>query len=196
MKRKLLSRIKRRALFLALPFILLGLPLGGYVLFTRATGNFHEVVKDEVYRSGQLNESMIAHKVEELGIRSLLNLRGRNRGKDWYDGEVAFCEKLGIQHYDIPLSAGQEVSSKRMAEIVNILKTAPKPLLIHCKDGADRAAFASALYHLVIAGKSPQEADRELTIWYGHVPMLTPHVAAMDRSFWSYARNRDLKDAP
>jgi protein tyrosine/serine phosphatase len=74
-----------------------------------------------------------------------------------------------------------------MNEIVVILKTLPTPLLIHCKDGADRTALIAALYHLAIEGKPPLEADSELTMWYGHIPLITPHVAAMDRSFWLYA---------
>jgi len=24
-------------------------------------------------------------------------------------------------------------------------------------------------------------------MWYGHIPFITPRVAAMDRSFWNYA---------
>lgn len=175
-------------LALAASILLIGLPLGGYVLFERATGNFHEVVAGEVYRSGQLNPDELGDKTVKFGIRSVLNLRGRNIGKDWYDAEIAFCETNGLTHYDVPLSAGKDVSAKRMDQIVSILKTAPKPLLVHCKSGADRAAFGSALYQYAIEGKSADESDNELTMWYGHVPFITPHVAAMDRSFVLYTR--------
>jgi protein tyrosine/serine phosphatase len=167
--------------------LLIGLPIGSYALFTKATGNFHEVAKGEVYRSAQLSPGELDDKVAALGIKSVLNLRGKNRGKDWYDEEVSFCESKGIRHYDAPISAGKDVSQKRMDEIVAILKSAPKPLLIHCMNGADRAAFGAALYHLAVEGKPPAEADDELTMWYGHIPFITPHVAAMDRSFWAYA---------
>jgi protein tyrosine/serine phosphatase len=176
-----------RVFILVTSLLLLLLSLGSYALFTRVTGNFHEVVKGSIYRSGQLNCVELAEKTSKLGIRSVLNLRGRNLGKDWYDEEVAFCVRNGIRHEDIQLSSGRELSLKQMNEIVVILKTLPAPLLIHCKDGADRTALVAALYHLAIEEKSPLEADKELTMWYGHIPFITPHVAAMDRSFWSYA---------
>jgi protein tyrosine/serine phosphatase len=174
---------------IAATFLLIGLPIGGYALFTKATGNFHEVARGAVYRSAQLTPTELREKADALGIKSVLNLRGKNQGKDWYDKEVSFCESRGIRHYDVPISAGKDVSQKRMDEIVGILKSAPKPLLIHCLNGADRAAFGAALYHLAVEGKPPAEADDELTVWYGHIPFITPHVAAMDRSFWCYAES-------
>jgi protein tyrosine/serine phosphatase len=165
----------------------LALGLVGYFLYIKATANFHEVVPGEVYRSGQLEGSQLRSKVEQFGIVSVLNLRGPNLGKAWYDEEMQFCERRGIAHYDISLSAGREVPPGKAAEIVRILRSARKPLLIHCKDGADRAAFGAALYRLAVQGQTRERADDELTIWYGHVPMITPHVAAMDRSFSAYA---------
>jgi protein tyrosine/serine phosphatase len=77
-----------------------------------------------------------------------------------------------------------------MDALVALLREAPKPMLIHCKDGADRAALASALYHLAIEGKPLAEADDELTVWYGHIPFITPHVAAMGRSLQTYAQRQ------
>jgi protein tyrosine/serine phosphatase len=164
----------------------IGLLIGGYALYMIATGNFHEVAKDTVYRSAQLSAVELSDAIRQHGIKSVLNLRGENTGKSWYDEEVAVCKRTGVAHYDIPLSAGRDVSAARMDEIVSILKQAPKPLLIHCKSGADRAAFGSALYEFAVEGRAPKDADNELTIWYGHIPMITPHVAAMDRSYWHY----------
>lgn len=181
------SKVRKWLLAILAPLILLGLPLGGYILFTIATGNFHEVVKGQVYRSAQLNPAELHGKIDTYGIKSVLNLRGKNTGKDWYDQELAACANKGVIHYDIPLSAGKDVSFKRLNELVSILKNAPKPLLIHCKSGADRTALGSALYHLAIERKLPEVSDDELTIWYGHIPIITPHVLAMDRSFQCYA---------
>ena len=178
-------KIVNRALLAA--FLLPGLSLGSYALYTEVTGNFHEVARGEVYRSAQLNPEELGEKANLLGIRSILNLRGKNPGKPWYDAEVAFCKERGIRHFDVPISAGKDVSQQHMDEIVTILKTSPKPLLIHCMNGADRAAFGAALYHFAIQHWPAVKASSELTMWYGHIPFITPRVAAMDRSFWSYA---------
>jgi protein tyrosine/serine phosphatase len=73
--------------------------------------------------------------------------------------------------------------------MVTILKKAPQPLLIHCLNGADGAALGAAVYHLAVEGKPASEADKELAIWYGHIPNITHWIAAMDRSFLRYAEN-------
>lgn len=164
----------------------LAAPIGGYALYTIATDNFHDVAKGQVFRSAQLDKDELAAAIRGHGIRSVLNLRGKNAGTSWYDEEIGVCRLNGVAHCHVPLSAGKDVSSERMDVLVQILRTAPKPLLLHCKSGADRAAFASALYHLAVEGEPAVLADDELTIWYGHIPMITPHVAAMDRSFSAY----------
>ena len=96
--------------------LLVGLPIGSYALFTKATGNFHEVAKGTVYRSAQLNPTELGEKAAALGIKSVLNLRGENQGKGWYDEEVSFCESKGIRHYDAPISAGKDVSQARLLQ--------------------------------------------------------------------------------
>ena len=49
------------------------------------TGNFHEVFPGEFYRSAQIEPGDIARYEKEYGIRTVLNLRGSNRGSEWYD---------------------------------------------------------------------------------------------------------------
>jgi protein tyrosine/serine phosphatase len=178
----------RSTRILAAILVLLGLPLGGYTLYTVATGNFHEVVAGQVFRSAQLSKAELSVKLQRHGIKSVLNLRGENAGRDWYDDEIELCKNEGVVHYDVPLSAGRDISVERMDALVTILKKAPKPLLIHCESGADRAALGAALYHLAVEGKSASEAEKELTIWYGHLPMIRREVQAMDRSFLRYIR--------
>ena len=172
-----------------LPAIILTLllTLGVYALYTITTGNFHEIVDGQAYRSAQLTPVELSKKVSRYGFASVLNLRGPNADKDWYQQEIAFCNTRGIEHYDITLSAGKDISTAQSEEIVSIMKSAPKPILIHCRNGADRAAFGAALYELAIANESAEEASEEMTMWYGHIPFITPHVGAMDRSFWAYA---------
>jgi len=40
-----------------------------------------------------------------------------------------------------------------------------------------------------VEGRKPEEASEELSIWYGHVPLLRPGVMAMDHSFWRYVNS-------
>jgi protein tyrosine/serine phosphatase len=169
--------------------LFLGLCFGGYALYIVATGNFHEVTAGKVFRSAQLNKEQLTAAIQKHDLKSVLNLRGMNVGKPWYDDEITVCKQDRVLHYDLSLSAGKDVSAELMDALVAILKKAPKPLLIHCLNGADRAALAAAVYHVAVEGKPASEAGKELAIWYGHIPNITPWVAAMDRSFSRYAEN-------
>ena len=75
---------------------------------------------------------------------------------------------------------------KKLLEIVQILKDAQKPLLIHCYGGADRTSLVAALYQFAIAKETEKEARKEFSIWYGHAPHFRKKVIAMDRSFDNY----------
>jgi protein tyrosine/serine phosphatase len=73
-----------------------------------------------------------------------------------------------------------------VADLLAIMRRAPKPLLVHCKSGADRTGLVSALYRFAIEGKGADEADRQLTVLYGHFPYLASRTRAMDDSFWAF----------
>ncbi len=116
----------------------------------------------------------------------MLNLRGAHAGQPWYDNEVAASGELHLAHFDYPLSAKRFVTSQQIEEILDIVRKAPKPLLIHCKSGADRSGLVAALYRYSETGASAKEADRELSLFYGHFPYLTSRSGAMDDSFWAF----------
>jgi protein tyrosine/serine phosphatase len=162
--------------------------VGGYWGALMYQGNFHVVEAGILYRSAQPDTDELAAAARQHGIKSVLNLRGRNPGSYWYDEEIAASRELGLAHYDYSLSAKRVVTRQQIAEILDIVRQAPKPLLIHCKSGADRAGLVSALYRFALAGATPEDADRELSLVYGHFPYLTSRSGAMDDSFWGYVR--------
>ncbi|MGO6986949.1 tyrosine-protein phosphatase, partial [Rhizobium leguminosarum] len=84
-------------------------------------------------------------------IRSIINLRGENVGKAWYDEEIAVSKELGITHINFGMSARRELDQNKVEELLATMRSAPKPVLIHCKAGADRTGLASALYLAAVA---------------------------------------------
>jgi protein tyrosine/serine phosphatase len=160
-----------------------------YVADTIYHANFHTVVNGEVYRSGQMSVEQLTHVIQKYGIKSILNLRGENPTTSWHQAELATAAKLNVEHYDRSLGSGKELTLDEMNDLVTLLRAAPKPILIHCLGGADRSGLVSALYCLAIDGEKPEQADKQLTIWYGHVPLIRPKVTAMDGSFWRYVTN-------
>jgi protein tyrosine/serine phosphatase len=182
------ARIARRLLLVLL--LCIG-AVAAYVLHLVAADNFHVVSPGQVYRSSQMNSNALAQIIHEYGIKSILNLRGEKPKDAWYPDETNTASQLGVKHFDFALSAAREVTDKEIEQILAIIRDAPKPVLIHCQAGADRTGLVSALYCLAIESQTPVEADKQLTVWYGHVPLL--QTMAMDRSFWRYVSNRTAR---
>ncbi len=164
--------------------------LAGYVSSDLVHDNLRVVVAGQVYRSGQMDAAELAGCIKTYGIKSVVNLRGKNPAASWYRIEIATSKECKVAHYDWGFSSGDELSVKRMRGLVALLRRAPKPVLIHCEGGADRSGLASALYCLAVEDEKPSAADRQLSFWNGHVPLVRPKVIAMDDSFWRYVTSQ------
>jgi len=150
----------------ALALLVATLGLGAYVGDLQLSGNVHSVVAGEIYRSAQLSTAQLTAYASRYRLRTIVNLRGANPGRPWYDREVAASAHLGV------------------ARLLAILNAADKPLLIHCQSGADRSGLVAGLYLAAIARHGEAAAEDQLSIRYGHIGL--PHVAsayAMDRTW-------------
>jgi protein tyrosine phosphatase (PTP) superfamily phosphohydrolase (DUF442 family) len=165
---------------------LMAASIAGYWGILQYQGNLHVVSEGVLYRSAQLSKNETQWAVREYAIKSVLNLRGSHAGQSWYDDEIEAAGELGLAHFDYPLSAKRFVTSQQIEEVLDIVRKAPKPLLIHCKSGADRTGLVAALYRFAETGASAAQADRELSLVYGHFPYLTSRSVAMDDSFWAF----------
>lgn len=191
------ARWKRFGLFVLVIGVPLALSIAGFLLNRFVLNhNFHVVSPGQVYRCGQLDVPDLTRVVQERGIKSILNLRGgaRTGVTEWYRAETNAASQLGVQYYDYELTANEELTEAQLEKIVKIIGNAPKPLLIHCKSGADRTGLVGALYLYSFEGKPAKVADRELTMFYGHLPFFQD-TGAMDDSFWRYVGNHAPADA-
>jgi protein tyrosine/serine phosphatase len=184
---------KTKRIFLSLALIV-GLSCVSYAAYCGIlikAGNFHAVDNGLFYRSAQPDQDTLADDIGDHHIKSILNLRGANPGIAWYDNELAVAQKYNVAHYDVGISAEHPVAPEKIEQILNVLRDAPKPILVHCQSGSDRAGFVSALYLYAIAHRSADIAARQLSLWYGHFPYLISKTDAMDASFAQYvALNR------
>ncbi len=164
-------------------------PVLGLVCFyawVHFAGNFHEVDPHAVYRSGQLNATELTLRSKEVGLKSILNLRGENLEAPWYQEEIKTAKALGLLHLDVSLSASTPVKTEQLQALLKLIDSAPKPLLIHCTDGADRSGLVSAVY-LLSAGENTEKAKAQLSWRYGHFPhLLWTFTQAMDESLERY----------
>lgn len=151
--------------------------------YLQLTGNIHEVEPGVLYRSAQLAPERLDSVIRGRHIRTVLNLRGAFPGTPWYEAEVASVRDAGAQLISLPMSATTQPDAALLASLVQTLRTAPRPILIHCNSGSDRTGLASALFELLEEGKPAAEADAQLSFRYGHFPWLTSRTGAMDRTF-------------
>lgn len=164
-------------------FMLLITITAGYYGVMRLAGNFHTTIPGELYRSAQPSPAQLASYKETYGIKTIVNLRGENSGRAWYDKEVAASSRLGLKHLDFRMSARHELSQDEATALLSILKQAEKPILIHCEGGADRSGLAAALYVAALAHGSEEDAEAQISIRFGHISLSANPAFAMDRTF-------------
>lgn len=124
-----------------------------------------EMVTPGIWRSSQPGPNTLA-RLARQGLRTVLNLRGENPYGS-YALEVEAAGELGLELIDLPLRSFVPPAKADIHRFADTLKSAPRPILLHCKSGADRAGLASALA-ILIEGGSVDQARRQLSLRYLH----------------------------
>jgi protein tyrosine phosphatase (PTP) superfamily phosphohydrolase (DUF442 family) len=193
---KMFSRpaVPRRA-FHGRTLWLLFMPLAAVALWAGYlfwTNNFHPVIAGEAYRSGQMRSNELVRCIQRYGIRTVVNLRGEHPEEQWYREEFQAATSQNVLHRSVALSSRKAVSKQHWDELTAILWSAPKPVLMHCDGGADRVAFAAAVYKAEIAKRSADKGLHEFSIWYGYWPFLWKEKARLRESFEAHVLDAHL----
>jgi protein tyrosine phosphatase (PTP) superfamily phosphohydrolase (DUF442 family) len=154
-------------------------------------GNFGVVDPGRVYRSAQPRVDL-RRTVASFHLASILNLRGGSEADPWYAAEVRATRDLGVDFYDLPLSATQRPSRRELLVLLDLFGRCRYPLLIHCKSGSDRTGLATGLYLMVARGVTPQEALGAFSLLHGHVPIGGPqrlHEPFEEYAAWLHDRH-------
>lgn len=132
--------------------------------------NFHQVDKG-VYRSAQLTPWRLRKIIKKYGIKTIINLRGNNKNL-LYQKEREICEREGVNYYTIALKSRtpEKIKVEELERLIYLLQTAPKPLLFHCKAGADRTGFVAVLWHLLRGRDKNWAIEKELKLRYLYFP--------------------------
>ncbi|MBN8525865.1 MAG: tyrosine-protein phosphatase [Planctomycetes bacterium] len=115
------------------------------------TGNLFKVSED-LYRCEQPDDDNLA-ELKALGIRSVLSLREFHSDED-------DIRDPAIRLYRIPMSAG-DMEPAKITAALDILRTAEKPILVHCWHGSDRTGAVVASYRMAIQGWQREAAIDE-----------------------------------
>lgn len=104
--------------------------------------------------------------IAALGVRDILSLRGAKTSPN-YLLEKEACDAAGIRLHTVSLTARSAPPKAELLALLDHFARLPRPFLMHCKSGADRAGLASALY-LLTQGTPLAEARRQLSPRYLH----------------------------
>ena len=128
--------------------------------------NRHEVAPG-IWRSAQPSPAHLERLAAE-GLKTVLNLRGVRRCSS-YLLEVEACQRLGLTLINLPIGSREGPPLDRIQRAAEVFRVAERPILMHCKSGADRAGMMAALYLLVHERRPVAEAAEQLSLRFGHV---------------------------
>ena len=147
--------------------------------------NFYRL-SDRAFRSSQPSASQVRRAQRRYGIRTIMNLRGANPDKYFYVSVREECERLGIRLVDLAFSSMVPPSREQLLRINELLVGMEYPVIFHCKSGADRAGFVSALYLHLMEG-IPLSETGQLRLW-PYLHMRHARTGILDRFIETYER--------
>ncbi|MGX5736616.1 tyrosine-protein phosphatase [Bosea thiooxidans] len=157
-------------------------------IFRLAYLNAHRVTP-RLWRSAQPAPHQIA-RFARLGVKTIVNLRGGREHGSWPLQKEA-CERYGIRLVDFVLRSRGAPDRETILSAKAFFENLEEPALVHCKSGADRAGFFSALYLLLHEKLPLDEAMRQLSLRYGHFRFAKTGI--LDAFFEAYRREGEAK---
>jgi protein tyrosine/serine phosphatase len=129
--------------------------------------NLHRI-SDEMYRANQPSPEHIARYAKELGLKTIINLRGTSP-KGYYLLEREACERSGIKLVDFQMFSRDAPSRENVLAAKEMFDQIAYPALMHCKSGADRAGVTAVLYKHFREGEPIEKAVEQLSRKYLHI---------------------------
>jgi len=115
-------------------------------------------VDDNVYRGKQPKREDFV-KLQQMGVRTVLDLRGGIVHKPW---ERQVAEAAGMRYVRIGLSGVFPPGREQMNKILALLSdTGQGPVFVHCRRGADRSGLVIACYRITHDHWSNAQAMQE-----------------------------------
>ena len=107
--------------------------------------NFHQV-NENLYRGAQPQRGGLK-KLSELGIKTVINLRGAS--EDTHN-EQAEAEALGMRYFNIPMSGLGRPTDEQVESALAVIDARENwPVFVHCQRGADRTGVIIAVYRIL-----------------------------------------------
>lgn len=119
--------------------------------------NFHQV-NPQLYRGAQPRAGGI-RKLAELGIKTIINLRGED---EHTQAERREAEALGLRYFAVPLPGLHRPSDQQVERVLSLINAAEnQPVFVHCHHGEDRTGLIIAVYRITHDGWTGEQAKTE-----------------------------------
>ena len=115
--------------------------------------NFFKVNND-LYRSAQPTAEALK-EYEEYGIKTIINMRTSQ------SDAPLMTRGSQMNLFEIPVTTW-DIEEEEVIAVLRLMKNSPKPVLVHCKHGADRTGLMNAMYRIVFEGWTKAEAIDEM----------------------------------
>lgn len=139
-------------------------------------------IDDGVFRSNH-PPAWRLRRFKQTGGATVLSLRG-GEGLAQNVLERDICARLGLAYVCVPMASTHLPSRETVLRLVETLRDVERPVLMHCKSGADRTGIAAGIYLMAFKGASPDEAVKELT--WRHVHLKLSKKGILHRFFEMY----------
>lgn len=144
-----------------------GLMWGDHGVLRLAFKNMHRISGD-MWRCNQPSPAQIRN-LKDQGFKTILNLRGTQPGRHYYDLEHYTCKQIGMDIVDLPWGSREAPYVERIERLIEVFNEIQYPAVMHCKSGADRAGIVAVMYMLLHEKAPFEEAIKQLSGKYGHV---------------------------
>jgi protein tyrosine/serine phosphatase len=124
-------------------------------------------VSEHLWRSAQPTPSDL-HYMKQKGLRSVVCVRGGRAFGSW-PLEKEACQRLQLNLHKVAIRARQAPCKRDLLALIDLLSSLSYPVLIHCKSGADRTGFVTAVYLLSVEHRPVDEALGQLALRFGHL---------------------------
>jgi len=146
-------------------------------------------VTPDFHRSGHPFPYQLRRAARD-GVKSVLSLRGPEVHVGTNRLEWEACAETGLKIVHLPLGSRSPPERGQVLRLMELFETLERPLLVHCKSGADRAGMVSVMFLATQKGIPLEAAMHEMDFWrHGHLKQAKTGV--LDHFFEAYQSIRD-----